>query len=195
MNDQPKFDGSVRMSRVDIEGAMRARIIHLVRSGEMTQAQAGRYYGIPSQRVSEMLAPEKPAKPAKLPTIYTRAHDTPERREVVRLAKQAKSFWELQRISGRGGSFVRTTLLLMAPEEFDRLKGAKKAAPVEAPPPAEIDWSERGKEYVTHPNDKWLAESLARAASFVSVTKEGRTVRLVPPLHEAHPRALPGAAA
>ena len=57
------------------------------------------------------------------------------------------------------------------------------------------DDTERWQKYASHPKDTTLARSLARAASFVSVTKEGRLVRLVPPLHEAHPRALPGAAA
>ena len=257
MNDQPKFDGSTRMSQAEADQEIRHRIISAVESGKLTMAEAARRFGWSSQRVSQTMKDYRDgvARGAKFSNRLTpngapmyetkssggyrwtqaalaelREHIeggvsinataaafgidprhvrrraiaeqwvsartreySAKKDRVAELAPTAKSFAELARRLGVGTTFVRETMKRRAPRDHLRLCGNNVERLEILEPVAPIDWTARAHDLFPH--DPALARSLARAASFVSVTKEGRTVRLVPPLHEAHPRALPGAAA
>ena len=171
----PKFDGSVRMSPIEVRQAMKARVIAMKERG-MRQVDIARHFGITQQRVSQLVRMDLP----DTDSLHSRARLCSQRQRVINLAKDAKSLGHLCRLSGRGRSFVTTTLSLFAPEELARIHGGVKEAP--KPDPVAIDWQSRA--HALFPDDEALARSLARAASFVATTKDGVTVRLVPPRNE-----------
>jgi transposase-like protein len=98
---------------------------------------------------------------------------------VVELASTAKSFADLARRLDVSVTFVRETMRRRAPREHLRLCGNApvriEAANPDIPP---VNWDDRARDLF--PGDASLARSLARLASFVGVTREGHTVRIVP---------------
>ena len=174
----PPHDGSTRMSPLEVRQAMKARVVALKERG-MKQKDIAAHFGISQQRVSQLVRADLPEEDS----LHSRARLCPQRQRIIALAKEAKSLNHLYRLSGRGRSFVVTTLTLFAPEEFNRLRGGVKPEP--APEPVEpkgTDWTARA--HALFPGDEALARSLARAASFVATTRDGVTVRLVPPRSE-----------
>ena len=242
MNDQPKFDGSVRMSQAEAKAEIRRRTVSAYIAGKLTVQEgaarlsvgeshfltiirnAKRGVEVPPRhrdgaaraRILEAAAtaktmPEVAEKTGchityvygvlsrDAPDLYSRlsvkerqravasGSANARRRIIIEQAPHVSSIAELVDICQSNAHFVETVLLERAPDQHKRLVSeARQTRPA-------FCWHSRAHDLFPH--DPALARSLARAASFVSVTKGGRTVRLVPPLHEAHPRALPGAAA
>lgn len=100
---------------------------------------------------------------------------------MVEIAPEAKTFAELARRLGVGVTTVRETLRRRAPREHLRMCGVISRADdlADAPAAEPVCWHKRAQDLFPH--DPALVRSLARLASFVATTKDGVTVRLLPP--------------
>ena len=106
------------------------------------------------------------------------------RNRIIHLAPEADGFTSLARRLGCSVTLVVETMKEHAPEHHARLARPECSpkANREKPEPIRIDWTSRAN--ALFPGDEALARSLARAASFVAKTRDGVTVRIVPPRSE-----------
>lgn len=97
---------------------------------------------------------------------------------IIESAPSATSFAELASRFGVSVSFVSKKMEELAPFEYARLRTVAPArSGLSAAEP--VCWHKRAQDLFPH--DPALVRSLARLASFVATTKDGVTVRLLPP--------------
>ena len=184
----PPHDGSKRMNPLEVRHAMKARVIALKERG-MKQKDIAAHFGISQQRVSQLVRMDLPEEDS----LHSRARLCPQRHRIIALAKEATSLNHLYRLSGRGRSFVVTTLTLFAPGEYHRLRGGVKPEPAPEPAGGTID---RYAHYLAQGFDEDIARGMAKLAEWESSTTrvEEGPLRIVPPGRITSPRVDEAAA-
>ena len=204
---KPKFDGSVRMSPVSVSDWQTRltpggkpmyqprenmggfcwsqdavdELLAMIAAGKMMKEIAEAFGVVPAHIRSKLRRLRGKGCFVKSPR--TIKYDAIRKRLVV-LAPHAKSFTEIAQRLGCSINFVVDTMKAVAPEHHARIS-RPECGPKPAPEPAEpkgTDWTSRA--HALFPGDEALARSLARAASFVAKTRDGITVRIVPPRSE-----------
>ena len=145
-----------------------------------TMAEIARMVGCARPTVTEVLQRHAPDVYREFSLRRTRIDEATaaKRDRILSFAPGATSISEVARMAGCSHRYAARTLRDLAPDEYERLTSLRADSGTGKP----VCWTSRA--YALFPDDEALARSLARAASFVSKTRDGVTVRLVPPRSE-----------
>ena len=154
-------------------------IIEAAKTAE-TMAEIARMVGCARSNVTRVLQLHAPDAYREFSLKSTRMDGAgaAKRDRILKFAAGAASIAEVARIVGCAHRYAARTLRDLAPDEYERLTSLRADSGAGKP----VCWTSRA--HALFPDDEALARSLARAASFVAKTRDGVTVRLVPPRSE-----------
>ena len=142
-------------------------------------ADAARMVGCPQSRVRDILNRYAPDLHEALVARHAaKLQSDTKKALILRIAPASPSISHIAKLAHCRNDYVENLLRRFAPDEYERLTPRRAEGPIGKP----VCWTSRA--HALFPDDEALARSLARAASFVSKTRDGVTVRLVPPRSE-----------